>query len=178
MGSRWILASLNLALAVATWSCQKASDNPNVDQQLDSLLWVLRLVDSGRGCAYIERYLVPDGLSCEDVQVGVATRPVLVSGSGDRLDPKTFRPWYSIGPADFDEDYDSEGRFYVERNSGMAFRMEDGRLRDFWPTRAPKTSHIIGATHQKAVVKGRDDSQPRGDQAADRDCSGSFALRS
>lgn len=121
-----------LALLVVTASCKKPTEQANTDPELQSLIWVLKLVDSGRGCTYIGTYLDLENVSCLEVPIGSTRWPMLVSKTGQRLDPRAFGPWYSMTASDFEVKKDDRGVFYVERHSGMAFRVVDGKLWDFW----------------------------------------------
>lgn len=117
------------ALLAAAASCEVVDSQSSRDPELETLLRVLKLVDSGRGCGYIEMYLVPGGVTCTEA---LASGPVLTDDSGQRLDLRTFRSWYAISPQDFERQVDILGPFYVEKRSGMAFRIVDGKLAGFW----------------------------------------------
>jgi len=121
-----------IAAVMFNVSCNEPKNQQNQDSGLQSLVWVLRLVSSGRGCEYIKTYLDQGGVSCIEVPVGSTRCPMLVSKSGQKLDLRRFHPWYSMGPGDFRAEEDDRGAYYVEKHSGTAFRVSNGKLVDFW----------------------------------------------
>ena len=123
-----------LTASMISMSCHQPGTSRRWDPEERDLVWVLKLVGSGRGCAYIESYLDKEGVSCVEVAVGSTKCPVLISRSGQRLSLQRFHSWYSMAPGDFTAEEDEHGVYFVEKHSGTAFRMSDGKLSDFWLT--------------------------------------------
>ena len=134
--------------------CGCGGTEPEKPKPVDQLLWVLGLVDSGRGCSFIDLYLDTETIECTEVSVGGTSRPILKKKSGFMLPRGSFRSWYSIGNGDFLMEEDDKGPFFIEKRSGIAFRMEGWRLTDFWQsppsTPVPRKNSIRGFSEDKS----------------------------